>query len=280
MLPELANSYSPTKNYDLGFWLSSPKLDGLRCIYTRDGKDRGLRSRSGTTRYVGGFDRLELECRAICDANNLSFLDGELYIPTTPFDIISGLVRDRTNYEITEKYRVEFRIFAIGSATNPNMKAQEMVALIEQIIPVRGMISYIPQKLIRNTPSDIQAEAELVRAFGLSDEGIMLRNPSSVYAGVRSNNLLKVKNFVKNSFTVVGFTKGTGKFTNSLGSLLVRGMVDETIVNAKVGTGFNDSERSDMWTNQSNYLGKDVEVIYLGVTAAGSLRHPIFSRFV
>lgn len=109
----------------------------------------------------------------------------------------------------------------------------------------------------------------------------MLRNPSSVYAGGRSNNLLKVKNFVRSNFTIVGFSRGTGQFANSLGNLLIRGMVDEMVVMGKVGTGFSISERSDIWANQSSYLGRDIEVIYLGITPARrSLRHPIFSRFV
>jgi len=108
----------------------------------------------------------------------------------------------------------------------------------------------------------------------------MLRNPWSVYAGVRSNDLLKVKNFVKDIFVIVGFTKGTGKYSQSLGNLLIRGMVDGKIVNARVGTGFTDLMRSQFWMDQTKYLGKNISVIYLGVTPNGSLRHPVFSDLV
>ncbi|MEG4397399.1 ATP-dependent DNA ligase, partial [Microcoleus sp. BROC3] len=279
MLPQLANTYSPTKNYGVTEWFSSPKLDGVRCLY--ENMTSGLRSRSGLTRY-SGLTEIEEMCESIRSTNNLSFIDGELYIPETPFDVISGIVRSRKTVEavVANKQRVQFRIFAIGFNQFPTMQTVHEVDQLKQIFPAMGKISYVPQKLIQNNALVIQAEAELIKSSGLSDEGIMLRNPNSVYAGVRSNNLLKVKNFVKNNFTVIGFTKGSGKYLKSLGNVLIRGMIDGRTINSKVGTGFTDLERSTIWANQADYLGRTVEVVYLGVTATGSLRHPIFSAFV
>ena len=277
MLPQLANVYNPTKNYPNSVWLASPKLDGIRCLYYAP--DKGLISRSQRLRYVG-FEEIEQICEALRITNNLSFLDGELYIPGEKFDIISGIVRDSKDYDVATKARVEFRIFALGSIANPNMDAGAMLDLMEAKLPTSGRVIHLDHSIIGNTPIAIQAKTEQVRIDGRSDEGIMLRNPSSIYAGGRSNNLLKVKNFVKSTFVIVGFGKGTGKFANSLGNLLVRGMVNGVVVMGKVWTGFNDEERLDIWANQSSYLGRDIEVIYLGITPAKkSLRHPIFSRF-
>ncbi len=277
MLPQLANTYNPTKVYPNSQWLASPKLDGIRCLYYSP--DKGLTSRSQKLRYVG-FEEIETNCQMLCADNQLSFLDGELYIPGEKFDVISGIVRDRTNYDINAKARVEFRVFAVGSLSAPLMPAGLMYDLMMSALPDAGKVSYLPCSSIPNTPASIQIEAELVKISGRSAEGIMLRNPSSVYADGRSNNLLKVKNFVKSNFTIVGFTKGTGKYIKSLGNLLIRGMVGEVIVNSKVGTGFTDLMRSQIWTNQVTFLGEDIEVIFLGVTPGGSLRHPIFSSFV
>ena len=277
MLPQLANVYNPTRVYPNPVWLASPKLDGIRCLYYAD---KGLTSRSQKQRYIG-FGEIEQICDSLRISNNLSFLDGELYIPGEKFDIISGIVRDSKDYDVASKARVEFRVFAIGSIANPNMNAGAMLDLMEATLPTSGRVIHLDHSIIGNTPIAIQAETESVKVNGRSDEGIMLRNPSSVYAGGRSNNLLKVKNFVKSNFVIVGFNKGTSKFANSLGNLLVRGMVDGMVINGRVGTGFNDEERLDIWANQSSYLGRDIEVIYLGITPARrSLRHPIFSRFV
>lgn len=278
MLPQLANVYNPNKVYSTPIWIASPKVDGIRCLYYAP--DKGLTSRSQKLRYVG-FEEIEQICESLRISNNLSFLDGELYIPGEKFDVISGIVRKSRNYDVAAKARVEFRIFAVGSIANPNMDAGAMLDLMEAKLPTSGRVFHLDHSIIGNTPIAIQAETESVRVSGRSDEGIMLRNPSSVYAGGRSNDLLKVKNFVKSNFVIVGFTKGTGKFANSLGNLLVRGMIDGMVVMGKVGTGFNDEERLDIWANQSSYLGRDIEVIYLGITPAGkSLRHPVFSRFV
>lgn len=278
MLPQLANTYSPTKNYGVTEWLSSPKLDGVRCLY--ENMTSGLRSRSGVTRY-SGMTEIEEICESIRSTNNLSFIDGELYIPGTLFDIISGIVRSRKTVEsvVANKHKVQFRIFAIGFNQFPTMETVHEVDQVKEIFPAMGKVSYVPQKLIENNPLVIQTEAELVKSSGLSDEGIMLRNPNSLYSGVRSNHLLKVKNFVKNNFTVVGFTKGSGKYAKSLGNLLIRGMINGQIINSRVGTGFTDLERSTIFANQADYLGRTLEVVYLGVTATGSLRHPVFSGF-
>jgi len=271
---EVSNTYNPAREYDLGFWLSSPKLNGVRCIYTRDGAVRGLRSQNLKTRYVG-FDRLELACRSICDANNLSFLDGELYIPGASLETISLLVRDRANYELSEKFAVEFRISAVGSATNPNMIGQEMVNLMEQNIPKQGMVSYIPQKLIRNTPLSILDEANAVMSAGMN-EGIILRNPDSIYSGVRSDNLLKVKGITSGIFTVVGFTQSaTTGFTSYMS---VEGTINGINKTSRV-YGLNEEEEQELWINQTSYLGKQVLIIYMGLTSTGNLRKPAFGRF-
>ena len=277
MLPQLANTYNPTKDYGHSQWLASPKLDGIRCLYYSP--DKGLTSRSQKLRYVG-FPEIETNCQMLCADNNLSFLDGELYIPGEKFDVISGIVRDHKNYDINAKARVQFRVFAVGSLQAPLMPTGLMYDLMQSALPATGRLNYLPHSYIPNTPAAVQTVAELMKSTGQSDEGIMLRNVLSVYAGGRSNNLLKVKNFVKSNFVMVGFTKGTGKFAKSLGNVLIRGMVDGKIANAKVGTGFSDAERSNIWANQSSYLGENIEVIYLGVTPGGSLRHPIFSQLV
>jgi hypothetical protein len=273
---EVSNTYNPAREYDLGFWLSSPKLNGVRCIYTRDGAVRGLRSQNLKTRYVG-FDQLELACRSICDANNLSFLDGELYIPEASLETISLLVRDRLNYKIAEKFAVEFRISAVGSATNPNMTGQEMVNLMEPNIPNQGMVSYIPQKLIRNTPLAVLDEANSVLNSGVTNEGIILRNPDSVYSGVRSDNLLKVKGITSGIFTVVGITQSaTTGFTSYMS---VEGAVNGINKTSRV-YGLNKEEEQELWMNQTSYLGKQVLIVYMGLTSTGNLRNPAWGRFV
>lgn len=275
MLLQLANTYSPTKNYGVTQWLSSPKLDGIRCLY--ENQTSGLRSRSGKTRFFG-FTDLEQICETIRSANDLSFIDGELYIPGEPFDVISSIVRTTKASSASNKQRVEFRIFAIGFNQYPNIVAADEYNQIQQIFPAAGRINYVPHKLIDNDPIVIQAEADLVKSSGISNEGIMLRNPNSMYFQGRSIALLKVKNFVKIELPVTGF--GVSSKTNTLRNLLVQGIVNGQLINSQVGTGFTDAERTTIFANRSDYLGRTIEIIHLGITARGYLRHPVFSKFV
>jgi DNA ligase-1 len=108
----------------------------------------------------------------------------------------------------------------------------------------------------------------------------MLRHPTEAYYTARSNDLLKVKNFERNIFTITGFTKGLGKYSDSLGNIRFSGMINNQIINGNVGSGFSDIERKTIWSNQGNFLGKDVELIFMGVTKNNSLRFPTFAKFV
>ncbi|MEG3899224.1 MULTISPECIES: hypothetical protein [unclassified Microcoleus] len=275
MLPQIANTYNPTKEYPTGFWFSSPKLNGVRCVYTRDGMTRGLRSQTLTTRFVG-LDRLELACRSICDANNLSFMDGELFIPGKTLDELTVLVRDRTNYDLSEKFAVQFRVSAVVSTTNPNLTAHEMIALMRQNIPATGMVSHIPQELIRSTPLGVLDEYTKIVNSGISDE-IFLRNPDSVYSEVRSDNFLKVKGITSGIFTVVGFTQNP--VVNFVSYMSVEGMVNGVNKITRV-YGLNDEEEQDLWMNRDSYMGKQVQIVYMGLSATGNLRTPALGRFV
>ena len=273
-LAEIPNTYNPAKEYELGFWYSTQKLNGVRCIYINN-RPRGLRNQTLKTRYVG-LDRLELECRILCETHNLSFLDGELYIPGKTFDQLALLVLDRDNYELAEKNTLEFRVSAVGLVINPNLTAREMVALMQQNISIFGMISYLPQKLIRNTTLSVFDEVNTVMNAGMN-EGIILRNPDSIYSGVRSDNLLKVKGITSGIFTVVGFTQSaTTGFTSYMS---VEGTINGINKTSRV-YGLNEEEEQELWMNQTSYLGKQVLIIYMGLTSTGNLRNPALGRFV
>lgn len=272
---QLANTYNPTKNYGVSGWWSSPKLDGVRALFL---PGQGLLSRTLKQKFVG-LEHIETLCNQINSGFNI--VDGELYIPGERFDIISGIVRDRKNFDIQQKQRVQFHIFALWSATTAWQDTDEMINSIPAVLPAhQSIIVPVPYVFVENNPIAIQAQNQFNKDNGFSLEGTMLRHQDIAYFQGRSNHLLKVKNFEKSVFTVVGFSKGSGKYSASLGKLLIEGEVNGVKVAAKVGTGFTDGERQEIWNNQTRFLNRQVEVIYLGVTSKFSLRHPVFSKFV
>lgn len=271
MLCQLAYTYSPTRIYENENWWVSPKYDGVRCLFL---PGRGLLSRTLKTKYVG-FEEIENICSQI--ANDF-VLDGELFIPNEKFDVISGIARKRTRYNPEDKARMQFHIFALWKE-GMTWTTEEMISEIVNIISSQNKVFAVSQHKIANNPNSIQFSLESIRDAGLSEEGIMLRSDRIPYYQGRSHDLVKVKNFSRSNFTVVDATKGSGKYLKSLGRLIVEGQVNGVPVRAGVGTGFTDAERQEIWDNKANFIGRNVEIIYLGATAK-SLRHPVFSRFI
>ena len=111
---------------------------------------------------------------------------------------------------------------------------------------------------------------ELDRVTAKGGEGVMLRDPESLYEGRRSDSLLKVKKFDDAEATVIGHEKGTGRCSAMLGALRVRG---DDGTEFKIGSGFNDDQRK-----KPPKIGSRVTYKYMGKSNAGKPRFPIFLR--
>lgn len=101
-------------------------------------------------------------------------------------------------------------------------------------------------------------------------EGIMLRDPNSLYEGRRSDKLLKVKKFDDAEATVIGHEKGTGRCSSMLGAIRVRG---DNGIEFKIGSGFTDDMR-----RKPPKIGSRVTYKYMGCSNSGKPRFPIFMR--
>lgn len=60
---------------------------------------------------------------------------------------------------------------------------------------------------------------EMDRVTEKKGEGLMIRDPDSLYEGRRSDTLLKVKKFDDSEAVVIGHNKGTGRCSGMLGAL-------------------------------------------------------------
>lgn len=109
------------------------------------------------------------------------------------------------------------------------------------------------------------------------EEGIMINIYDAPYEFKRTNSLLKVKKMDTLDLEVIGFEEGSGRLAGTLGAVLVRYKNNNVV---KVGSGFSDSLRSEIWNNQADWLGAIIECQYFEETknADGgiSLRFPVF----
>lgn len=111
-------------------------------------------------------------------------------------------------------------------------------------------------------------------------EGVMLNSATGKYEIKRSKELLKVKHTEEHVLEVVDILEGTGKFEDMMGALVVSYRGNKL----GVGSGFNDAQRLEIWTNPERYIGRKIEIDTFGesTNALGevSLNCPIFKRFV
>jgi ATP-dependent DNA ligase len=118
-------------------------------------------------------------------------------------------------------------------------------------------------------------------------EGLILKDYNSPYTWDRSFSWTKCKRFYDVDCKIVGFYNGRPKsrLENTLGGIEVVGFLEDgTRVEARVGSGFSDELRAEIWQNQAKWLDKPAVVIkYQEVSraknkAVASLRFPTFER--
>ena len=103
----------------------------------------------------------------------------------------------------------------------------------------------------------------------------MLHRGSSLYKGMRSDDLLKVKTYNDAEAKVVAHIPGKGKYAGQLGALLVEmpGVNGEPAKRFKLGTGLSDAQRQN-----PPAVGSQVTYRYRGLNDSGIPRFASFMR--
>jgi len=236
------------------YWVSE-KYDGVRALW--DGKR--FVSRQGHEYHAPQW--------FITDLPKVP-LDGELWLGRGQFDRLSGIVRKLKPVD-SEWQTVRFMVFDLPE--HPGTFDQRLLAL--------QSLTLLPTWLIIVQQWQVENEAELLSQLSLfvagKAEGLMLHNGHSLYSARRSNDLLKLKPLYDQEATVLGYEEGKGKYQGMMGALWVEALInDEGIITRKtfkIGTGFNDNERSN-----PPVIGSEITFQYSGLTSQGK---PRFARY-
>jgi len=147
--------------------------------------------------------------------------------------------------------------------------------------------------------SDEEVTALEEEFLSLGAEGVMLRLPTGPYKQGRSTlkegYLLKVKRFTDEEAKVIGFDErmhnaneatvgelGQTKRSshqenmipcNTLGALVV---YSEKWGEFRIGTGYDDALRKEIWDNREKYIGKLAKFKYFQSGVVDKPRHPVF----
>jgi len=229
-----------------GWWMSE-KLDGLRAYW--DGQ-RFL-SRLGNEFKVPDYFLAKLPKHP---------LDGELFLARKSFQKTTAIVRRQDKSDHWKQ--IKFLIFDAPAHGGP---FEERIKLIEEL-PAHPYAMAHPHVLCKGIN---HLKEELVRVEALGAEGLMLRQPKSLYVAGRSSTLLKVKSFKDDEAVVIGHQAGAGRHKGRLGALLVRLPSGKEF---SVGTGFSDKERES-----PPPVGATITFRYQELSDGGVPRFPSFS---
>ncbi|AKU93349.1 DNA ligase (ATP) [Labilithrix luteola] len=237
-----------------GWWMSE-KLDGVRAIW----KDGEFWSRNGKPFYAPDWFKAQMPSTQ---------LDGELFIGRKQFDATVSAVRSSSGDWSKVKYHV-FDLYPEGESWSSSF--EERQELLARILRERPYIEHVPQ--VRCTGIKHLTETTDVIINELHGEGIMLREPHSLYEQKRSSTLLKVKRFFDIEATVLGHVPGKGKHEGRLGALdcVTDHGGSDRVVKFQVGTGFTDAERENPPVH-----GSIITVRYQELTKDSIPRFPVF----
>lgn len=250
---------------DYGKCIFSEKLDGVRCLIIRG----QVHSRTGQV-----FPNLKIgEHLGVTNngyRNSVGVLDGELWSPNMKLQEIAGLLNkiDAPIPEHLKFYafdRVEYAHWL--TKKNDNTYSKRLEAMATDILRL-GTGNTNSAKNILSVPTYYFSgretmETALQGIIARGGEGLMGRRIDSPYIWKRSRNstqtLFKIKPFKTIDLPIVDFYPGEGKYEGMMGGVVVS-YKGNTV---RVGSGWNDEQRKQMWKNKKKYLGKYVEVKYL-----------------
>jgi len=245
-----------------------PKLDGVRCIFTKDG------AYSRNHKQFKNVNHLQDDLKDFFKKYPDITLDGELYNHDLKddFEKIISLVRKQkpTDEDRSEASNlVQYHVYDVITELNPTY--QTRYNMLANTLPIAKSMT-----LIKNTVVESLEEAKMLHAVHLAQgyEGSMLRL-NAFYEQKRSYNLQKFKDFVDTEATIVGYEAGKGKFEGLIGKFLMQDD-DGNEFGCPIGKGYDFADRKYILNNIHNYIGERATFTYFQRTKAGSYRHPLF----
>ena len=251
----LANVYHPGVALT-DYWVSE-KYDGVRGFW--DGQK--LLTRGGQA----------INAPAWFTANwPATPMDGELWAGRGQFQKAVSTVRQQTPDDAAWR-GIRFMVFDLPAELGP---FTERLSTLNNVVAKLAVpwVQAVPQSKVA---SHAVLQNQLKQITKAGAEGLMLHRGSSLYKGVRNDDLLKVKMHDDAEAKVIGHVPGKGKYAGQLGALLVEmPAVDRNAAKRfKLGTGFSDAQRKN-----PPAIGSQVTYRYRGLTESGLPRFASFMR--
>lgn len=259
------------------------KIDGGRIIAIKDNGQVSFYTRAGQ-RYEGLVD---LEREMLDTLPDGTVLDGEITILDNKGIPSKEAYKRAMKLTRSDGEKHGLKMICFDAMYIDEWKTQTCTHdYTERRLLLQGLMSTHPHTYFEVLPvlyagDDTARILELLdEAIANKEEGVMINISDAKYEFGRTWNLMKVKKMNTLDLQIVGFEEGSGRLAGTLGAILVRYRQGNIV---KVGSGFSDILRTQIWAKQDNYLYSLCEVQYFEETTNAdggiSLRFPVFKDF-
>lgn len=270
MLAKLYKDYSDEIDLSKGEWLLQCKMNGMRCLATKD----GLFTRKGE-KYVS-CPHIEDSLKSFFQEHPEAVLDGELFNNDLRQQLneISKLIRktvhiSKEDLDRSKKF-VHYYIYdGYGFGLDKDHPYHERKQWIDS--NVIGKYVHVAKVEDFDIAHDEDLESKYQSLIENGHEGAILRKKNMKYEHKRSKNLLKVKPEDDDEAVIVEVSEGTGNWsgTGKIISLDWNGKKFDATFKGTYEQGV------EFWKNKDKWIGKTVTFLYNGLTGKGT---PNFAR--
>jgi len=234
---QLCGKISEIKEYKKFPMLAAVKYDGFRCVaQKKDGKIT-LISRQG--KICNSF-LPEIIDRLGHSLNSFT-LDGEV-ISANFNDIASRIGRKESN--INTKIDIKFVAFDLLKVDGKDIKHETQHSRTARLFVLqqenKGLFEIEESRVLYDTETLAEYYKEV---NDRGEEGLVLKDLNAPYVEHSRNAWIKIKNFIENTFEIIDFANGSGKYCNDINKLQVKDSSGKVV--SWAGSGFNDSLRAE-----------------------------------
>ena len=265
------------------------KLDGVRVI-TIVHPDGRVNQYSRNGRELVNFERIRQQFESMAGTLTQPWVyDGE--VMSSSFQDLMRQVHRKSDVQADDSVlhlfdRLTLEEFQQGQSQDPqHARTEALVGWHDSVKHLMPNVQVLSHELVDLDSVEGQQRFRNINASAIAGgyEGIMIKDPDSVYECKRTTAWLKSKPFIEITLEVQDVEVGTGKNQGRLGALVCQGQDDGREISVNVGSGFTDDLRNNIWADRNAVIGNMVEIRADAITqnqdGTYSLRFPRFLRF-
>lgn len=270
MLAKLYKDYFDKINLSEGEWLLQLKMNGMRCIATKD----GLFTRKGE-KYIS-CPHIHDSLKSFFQKHPKAILDGELFNNEyrQQLNEISKLIRKTVHITKSDLERSEKLVhYYIYDGYGFGLDKEHPYHERKQWIDANIIGKYTHVAKVED--HDINDQSDLDRHYQCfvdqGHEGVILRRKNMEYQNKRTKDLLKVKPEDDDEGVILNISEGTGNWSGA-GKIITLNWKGKIFDATFKGTY---EQSVDFLKNKNDWIGKNVTFLYNGLTGKGT---PNFAR--